>query len=88
MAIGIKGHGDGGVSQKLLHQLGMNASAQEKRSAGVPEVVKPYFWQTGPIQKRLEGPFDYVLGIEGRALQRSENQIMIFLQAGEPHSLF
>jgi hypothetical protein len=34
--IGVQGDRDGGVSQKLLHKLGINTFREEHRGAGVP----------------------------------------------------
>jgi hypothetical protein len=39
MRIVIQGHGYGGVSEKLLHDLRMRSPAKEQRGAGVPQVV-------------------------------------------------
>ena len=70
MRIGVQGHGYGGVSQELLHELGMDASSQEQGGAGVPEVVEAYFGQTGILEERFEGPVYEVFGVDGRSNER------------------
>ena len=65
MRIGVQGHGDGRVSQKLLHELGMDTPYQEQGSAGVPEVVEAYLGQTGLLQEWLVGPVTRFSGLTG-----------------------
>jgi len=50
--------------------------------------MKSYRRQAGPLKKGLEGSFDEILGVDRRALLRREDQVVIFVQAGEPHPLF
>jgi hypothetical protein len=76
------------VSEQLLNDLGMDSPAKEQRGAGVPEVVEAYLGQSGPIKERFEGALDEVLGVEGRADPRGEDQAVIFVETSESHLLF
>ena len=49
------------MSQKLLHKLGMNTTAEEQGSAGVPEIVKAYLGQSRPLEERVEEAFPVVV---------------------------
>ena len=40
MRVGIEGYGDGGVSQHLRNDLGVDVPRQEQRRARVPEIVE------------------------------------------------
>jgi hypothetical protein len=40
----------------------------------VPEIVPAYIGQISAFQERLEVPVDDVLGVEGSALTRGENE--------------
>ena len=40
----------------------------------MPEIVPAYIGQSGAFQERLEVPVDKVLGVEGSALARGENE--------------
>jgi hypothetical protein len=44
MRVGIQGHGYGGVTQKLLDELRVYASAQEQGGASVTQIVEAYIW--------------------------------------------
>src|SRR5215210_3101539 len=39
VAVGVEGDRYGGVAEELLHDLGVDPSREEQRSAGVPEIV-------------------------------------------------
>ena len=44
MAVSVQGHSYRGVTEKLLHELRMNAVTQQQGCAGVPEIVEAFFW--------------------------------------------
>ena len=37
MAVGVEGHGHRGVAEQLLHELGVDAAAEQDGGARVPE---------------------------------------------------
>jgi hypothetical protein len=65
VAIGVQGNGYGGVSRKLLDELGVGVLGEKQRGAGVPEVVEaqvlPY---AGAGPDALEGAVTEVRGVE------------------------
>ena len=62
------------MSQKLLHELGMDTPSQEQGSAGVPEVVETYFRQAGLLEERFEGPVYEILRVDRRSNPGGEDQ--------------
>jgi hypothetical protein len=88
VAVGVKGHVYGGVPEKLLYQFRVNAPAQKQGGAGMPEVMETYLWQSSSIEKWFEGPFDKILGVDGRAPLRGEDQAAFFVKPCEPYLLF
>ena len=63
MRVGVQGHGDSGMTEEFLHDLGVYAPAQEQRGARMPEVVEADLREPCPLQKRLEGTLYEVLRI-------------------------
>ena len=56
MRVGVKGDGYGGVAEHLGDYLRVDAFAQEKRGAGVPEVMEAQvFPHAGACLDTLEG---------------------------------
>ena len=52
----------------------MGATSQQQGCVGVPEIVPPYVGQLRSLEQGLEEPVDYVLGVEGGALARGEDE--------------
>ena len=64
MGVGVDGDGDAGVSQEVLDQLGVDATLEEERGAGVPEIVEGNVREPRAFEKRREGPLAEVRGID------------------------
>jgi hypothetical protein len=58
----------GGVTEKFLYQLRVNALAQEHGGAGVAEVVEAYVGQVNSAEEWIEGSPDKVLGVDRPSL--------------------
>lgn len=80
VAISVERETDVGVPEYLLHDLGMNAAAQEQRGARVPQIVEADEWQAGTLEDRLEAAAVYVGRFERRADLRRENEILILVE--------
>ena len=50
VAVAVQRHGYGGVSQELLHQLGVVSAGEQQRGARMLEVVEPDIRQSGLLQ--------------------------------------
>ena len=48
----------------------------------MPQIMKSYLRQAGPLKKRFEGSLDEVLRVEGRAFLSGEDQVLVLVQAG------
>ncbi len=77
MRVCVEGHGYGRVAQKFLHDLGVHAPTEQQRGARMMEVVEADLRQAGLLEKRLEGPIDEVLRVDGRADVGSEDQVAV-----------
>jgi hypothetical protein len=55
----------------------MGAASQEQGCVGVPEIMPPYRWQPRLLKQGFEVAVYDVLGVEGGALVRSENESLI-----------
>jgi len=54
------------VPEEPLHELGVDAAAQEQGGADVPEIVEAYLRKTSLPQERFKRPFYEILGVEKR----------------------
>ena len=64
MAVGVEGHGYGGVTEEFLDEFRVDAPAQEQGGAGVTEVVEAYVGQVGFSEEGFERTFDEVFGVD------------------------
>src|SRR5215213_4962537 len=74
VGVAVEGKLHGGMSQRLLHVGGVGAASQQQGCVGVPEIMPPYVRQLCSLERGLEEPVDYVLGVEGGAFARGENE--------------
>jgi hypothetical protein len=74
VGIGIKGDCDVSVTQKFLHYFRMDLSGKHKGCAGMAEVVEANVWEMCPTEKRLEGPVNEVVTVQGSTNPCSEDQ--------------
>jgi hypothetical protein len=79
MRVAIKGHSCARVPKKVLDQFGVDAAPKEQGSASVTEVVPADRREALSYEKRLEAALDYVLGIQGSALARGENEVRVLV---------
>jgi hypothetical protein len=60
VGVGVEGDHDGGVSQKLLHELQMGVLLEQQRRAGVAQAVEGDLRQTRSFEGRHERPLTEV----------------------------
>ena len=56
MAVGVERYRDGGVSEPLLDDLGVDACLEREGRVGVSQIVQPYLRQPGVADVMAEGP--------------------------------
>ena len=61
--VDVQGDADGGVSEHLGDDLGVDVLREQQRGAGMAEVVKANLWQPRVLQERLEGAVAEVRGV-------------------------
>ena len=78
MGVGVEGYGDGGVPEKFLHELGVDAPGQKQRGGGVAQVVEAYArGETCPLEERREAALTQVRGVYGRARLGGEDEPLV-----------
>jgi hypothetical protein len=60
-----------------LDQLRIYVTGEQEGSAGVPEVMPADGGEARCFEERFEVAIDHVLGVQGGALARSENEVWI-----------
>jgi hypothetical protein len=63
---------DVGVPEPLLHDLRIHVLGEQKRGAGVPEVVEAYKGEPGLLKEGPEGAVGEVSHVQGRAAGRED----------------
>src|SRR5215212_8314672 len=53
----------------------------------MPEVMETYLWQSSSFEKRFEGSFNQILGVDGRAPLRGEDQAGVLVKPYKPYLL-
>ena len=79
MAKGVQRGRDVGVSEHLLHELGMLACHVEYCSARVPEILQYYIWGSRAPQEGLEAPVRKGSSIGRSALDGRKDESMILV---------
>ena len=84
MAIGVKGDGDGGVSQQFLDELRMHIPLKQERGASVTQVVEGDLRKACTLQERFEGSLSEVGGVDEPATLASEDETLITVKGTLP----
>ena len=77
MRIAVEGKLYAGVSSEVLDVLGMHASTEKQREAGVTEIVPPYVGQPCSPEQGLKVTVDDVLGVQGSTDGGGENEAAV-----------
>jgi hypothetical protein len=80
VAVAVQSQGYGGVPQEFLYEPGMVAAREQQRGASVSEIVKPYIWQLGSFQERLERGPGNVVRVQRSPSVGTENELVILPQ--------